>query len=273
MPFIDRSLQSYLDWRVDEHPQNFRRGYVKNPVDVMAVPEFLGRHGRGRLWLDATTIKLGEGEGIAAWYDRTPFRNDGIQATASAQPTFRTFVLNKRPVARGDATDDRVGVTNVPSILFAGSSFTSAIVFIRATHATTNLRLFALAANADNVGGYGIDGSDTAMAFRIGDGVARKSVNITHRGVDVGNSLAWIVETGVSEMAFDRGLQEQITSLTGYTEINDVGDLAVLARIGGASAWSGDVAEMVLQFGRWSQPEINAWSRYVHQKWGIKPQA
>lgn len=58
------------------------------------------------LWLDASQITgLSDGAAITTWTDASGNGNNITQSTAAAKPTYKTAILNGKPVARFDGGD------------------------------------------------------------------------------------------------------------------------------------------------------------------------
>ena len=58
------------------------------------------------LWLDASQITgLSDGAAISTWTDATGNGRNATQETASARPTYKTNIVNGKPVARFDGGD------------------------------------------------------------------------------------------------------------------------------------------------------------------------
>jgi len=62
-----------------------------------------------KLWLDASQITgLNDGDAVATWSDLSGQSNSLTQGTASQKPTYKTNILNGKPVVRFDGVDDRL---------------------------------------------------------------------------------------------------------------------------------------------------------------------
>lgn len=58
------------------------------------------------LHLDAGALDLSNDASVAQWDDLSGFNNDAAQSTAANQPTYKTGILNGKPVVEFDGTDD-----------------------------------------------------------------------------------------------------------------------------------------------------------------------
>ena len=57
-------------------------------------------------WYKADALSLNDGDAVATWTDSSGNSNDATQGTGSAQPTFKTSIINGKPVVRFDGGDD-----------------------------------------------------------------------------------------------------------------------------------------------------------------------
>lgn len=58
------------------------------------------------LWLKADALALSDNDPIATWTDSSGNGNDATNGTAGQQPLYKTNIINGKPVARFDGTDD-----------------------------------------------------------------------------------------------------------------------------------------------------------------------
>lgn len=70
---------------------------VPQPPDTIADLE---------VWLDAGSLALSDNDPVSTWADRSGNGNDATQGTGANQPTYKTNILNGRPIVRFDATND-----------------------------------------------------------------------------------------------------------------------------------------------------------------------
>lgn len=59
-----------------------------------------------QLWLKADSLSLNDGDAVTTWTDSSSAGNNVTQSTTAAKPTFKTSILNGRPVVRFDGGDD-----------------------------------------------------------------------------------------------------------------------------------------------------------------------
>jgi hypothetical protein len=77
-----------------------------------------------KLWLKADALVLNDGDAVGTWADSSANANDAMQATAANKPTFKTNIVNGKPVVRFDGVNDYLNLPN------AFSGLTAAEVFI-----------------------------------------------------------------------------------------------------------------------------------------------
>lgn len=77
---------------------------------AMGKPAFSPKDIAGlRLWLPADQISgLVDADPVTTWPDKSADANNVAQATAAAKPTYRTAILNGKPVVRFDGVDDNL---------------------------------------------------------------------------------------------------------------------------------------------------------------------
>lgn len=62
------------------------------------------------LWLDAESLDLSDADPVSLWPDLSDEQNDVSQGTVADQPTFKTNIVNGRPVVRFDGSSDILSV-------------------------------------------------------------------------------------------------------------------------------------------------------------------
>lgn len=85
-----------------------------------------------QIWLDADAITgLSDGDPIATWLDQSGLGRDASQSTGAKKPTYKTGIINGKPVIRFDGTDDCMSVPDnddfdgSPITLFAVWNFSA----------------------------------------------------------------------------------------------------------------------------------------------------
>lgn len=59
-----------------------------------------------QVWLQADSLALADADPVATWTDSSGNGNNATQATSGSQPTYKTNIVNGKPVVRFDGTDD-----------------------------------------------------------------------------------------------------------------------------------------------------------------------
>lgn len=70
--------------------------------DTFAPPDVPGCD----IWLAADNLSLNDGDPVDRWGDESGNGNDFVNSSSTSQPTFRTNVLNGKPVVRFDGSND-----------------------------------------------------------------------------------------------------------------------------------------------------------------------
>ncbi len=66
-----------------------------------------------KLWLAANRgLNLSDGDPVGTWPDQSGNGNDATQGTGAAKPTYKTNILNGKPIVRFDGTDDNLRTAN-----------------------------------------------------------------------------------------------------------------------------------------------------------------
>lgn len=83
-------------------------------------------------WFKADALALADAAAVSSWTDSSGNARHATQGTGSKQPTYRTNVVNSKPVVRFDGTDDVLETTgftlNQPETVFIVATFRSARV-------------------------------------------------------------------------------------------------------------------------------------------------
>lgn len=210
------------------------------------------------LWLKADGItSLADGAAVATWPDESGNAYDAAQATASAQPTFRTNVLNGQPVVRFDGASDFM---STPLFSPTFSVFTHFIVVAR--RAIDAVHYFS-----DNVGGpnpcavYATTGvPDTWVIRQGGTLTGGNAENLDpHVVTSVFNTLSSLQRVD--------GTQVMAGSTGGAVAMN--GRRLGTYRDANALWLNGDIAEVLVYDGLLSDEDRGAVEGYLGDKYGI----
>jgi hypothetical protein len=94
-----------------------------------------------------------DGDPVATWSDLSGNGNHATQATASKKPTYKTSIVNGRPVVRFDGVDDWLGCTLAG---VSGNASRTAIVAFRATDAVSGDLILHVGDAATSGGSFGV---------------------------------------------------------------------------------------------------------------------
>ena len=82
---------------------------MSSPLPLVGVgfPTFLPSQISGlKLWLKADSLSLSDGDAVGTWADQSGNANDATQTTAVNKPSFKTNIVNSKPVIRFDGVND-----------------------------------------------------------------------------------------------------------------------------------------------------------------------
>lgn len=109
--------------------------------------QFLGL----KLWLDASTISgLVDSDPVTTWTDLSGNGNDATQSTAAAKPTYKTNIINGRPVVRFDGVDDYLSSTGVVSGFAAQDQPLTVFAVVKANDISVNRAIWSLGSSGSN---------------------------------------------------------------------------------------------------------------------------
>lgn len=90
------------------------------------------------LWLDASVLNLNDGELVSIWEDKSGNENDGTQTVTESKPTFKTNILNGKPVVRFNNSHYFLLPNNLSTNLDGKSGITILIVTNKTKHNQRN---------------------------------------------------------------------------------------------------------------------------------------
>jgi hypothetical protein len=76
-----------------------------------------------KLWLKADALALSDNDPVASWTDSSGQGNHATQSSGGAKPTFKTNIVNSKPIIRFDGTTDFLNLPNFCSGFTAGDGF------------------------------------------------------------------------------------------------------------------------------------------------------
>jgi hypothetical protein len=231
-----------------------------------------------RLWFDASQIPgLSDGNAVIQWNDASGNSNHAAQGTVGSRPTYRTNVVNGKPVVRFDGGDelaitnaDAAALTNnqdgltiftVASLSAADGAVRDLIFFSTNTAAgTTRLKMGQRSGPVWAVSGRRLDadtlqhvtGSTATTGFQqLTAAVNWSSSDATlyHNGVSVGSSTSFQTD-GLSQAANSLGVA--------------VGNASTLSEY-----WQGDIAEILVYDSVLSTSDRQSVEAYLNAKYGL----
>lgn len=227
-------------------------------VDPSSLPGLI-------LWLDAgsgtysdtglTTPQASDAGAVAGWASRTG-TNPVLQATAGAQPTLRTAVVNGRSVLRFDGTDDRLvsaalavaeGQPNTVFGVMKKAGADSAISHVMLGRSNTSAAFNQLGTNGG--GSYRINASSSIT----------KAATMTNW-----NIVAGLFNTTASKIWLNGG-----SPTTGSTGSSALNGFAIGAQSDGTSPYGGDIAEVIVYSSGLTTAQVNSVVAYLGTKYNI----
>lgn len=211
------------------------------------------------LWLKADSLSLNNDDPVGTWADSS---GNGLDVTAAgaARPTFKTAILNNKPVVRF-ATDD---VLTSTAVAVAGAAFSVFTVLKFATTAGFQTPFF----NGDQPIGNG-------WALMLGGGAAGKR-GFFFRGIAVADdgdaTTSWETWTVIrtSAPSLDMYVDGSLTSLAGNTS-SVITPTTQVEVGGGGGFYNGDIAELVVYDSALSTGDQQGIESYLYNKWFVAP--
>jgi hypothetical protein len=216
-----------------------------------------------KLWLKADAITgINEGGTIQTWSDSSGNGNNFTQPTSGLRPTYRTGVLNGKPVVRFDGTDDVLdGPYN--NALISATAHTAFVVFKR-TSGTLKATLLR-AGNASYDGVWEVCLASPNLR-NVNGGVVTKSASNGAFRIATSNYNGTSVRAGVTDT---RDASLSSVSATGGASTASVG-------MGGSPTGStydhylnGDIAEAIVYNVSLSETDRKKVESYLADKYNI----
>ena len=119
-----------------------------------------------QLWLKADSLSLNDNDAVGSWTDSSGNGNTANQGTAANKPTFKSSIINGKPVVRFDGTSDFLTVTRNAGLEPAQVSI---IAVVRAAAAPANSS-YAVSKKftTGTVSSYSLQRSSSVLAMRFG---------------------------------------------------------------------------------------------------------
>ncbi len=261
--------------RKNEHEVSI---FVKNYRRISQTP-FLPTNLLSLLaWYDADAITgLSDDDSVATWEDESGNGFDATQTIGSLQPTYKTSILNGKPIVRADGFDNFLEIGNKSAfendnftIIAAvqrldSSSGTIASVQSQGASPTSGVFGFFLGDDTFQVHmsiGSGTDSFTTIPTFLSSEGffivtITKAGINAAVRknGLQVGASSAM---PALIDFATTRTKRTLLFAVNNELFTNDTSVLL-----------NGDLAEVIFFSNNLSSNEINQVELYLSTKWAI----
>ncbi len=220
------------------------------------------------LWLDATDpantgVQPANNSAISTWVDKSPSAHDVSQGTGANQPTYKTAILNNKPVVRFNGTTTYLQNTVITSLGTACSIFIAGTINDNGSAQGTFLE-YSLGA-ASNTGNL--------MFYETGDIKFRVVSATIHKTTVYADALPIsTVINGYSDTSnvflLTDGIQRDTVAGGNMDATNriTVGSLAALI---GIYYLNGDIGEIVVYNSSISAPNRAKVTNYLRNKWGI----
>lgn len=222
------------------------------------------------LWLDASQITgLSDGAAITTWPDMSGNGYNATQTGASTlKPTYKTSILNGKPVARFDG-GDWLALTDTLTI-------TSLSVFVVWKSAGTNGRMVDMRGTGANGAaiGWHIKQSNPInneiITFDNGAGAFRQLQNVTPSTTDF-HIYAGTYSAGIPGLWLDGVPTGTLVSVGTMGSISTTKLLHIGTNVNGQSTqfYTGDIAEIILYDSALGTTDRQATQTYLGTKYGI----
>lgn len=207
--------------------------------------------------MDAAKITgLADGESIDLWNDLSGNGNDATAINTKSRPTFVKNSTNGLPVIEFDGVDDVLVVSNSETLNIGAENFSLTLVFLRDSNEAPNLRLFAKGGDSNKTPGFGVDGSDSSLTLRLGNGTERITLRNKHNAPETTQIVTFVVD-------------RSHTPSFGGTLDND-GDLLIGALAPDRLLWDGGIAEILLYRRALTATERFELQSHLGQKWSVE---
>lgn len=229
------------------------------------------------LCLEADVIAGADDDPVTTWPDVSGSGNDAGQATAGAKPTYKTNILNGKPVVRFDGTADFMSLA---SLITAAGDATMVIVFVPTgtiTNATAAQRIIGRTVGTNPRCQIILGSASGALTGEVIAWLVIQA-SATVRGVAhdqniVGANAFYFTLTGTTELIYKNG-----TSVANLTATDGGLDASIDAKVQnidsiGASAgvgfFPGDIAFIGIADAVLGTTARNLLGGYLQDKYGI----
>ncbi len=215
-------------------------------------------------WLKADSLLLSDADPVTSWLDSSGSGNTATQGTGGAQPSFRTNVLNGKPVVRFDGNDR---LTFATESNFDIAKPTMLIVAKRTAGSSGSL----LAKNTTDFG----DGrrrklqmATGASSFVYGSGSDGQSINVAATPTNW-NMYGLIANSETNHSLFVNGTETISATFTDDDNFNNATMEIGSAFSNGAESFTGDIAEIIIYNRALSSIEMTGVQNYLKAKYDL----
>jgi len=208
------------------------------------------------LWLKADELDLDNDDAVATWADSSGNENDATQTTNENRPTFKTNILNGKPVVRFNGSNSFL---NVGNDVFDGISNQTSVFIVAATASVKDQSIFADTTHANsNRFSCHLPWGNGKLYWDFGNIYSNGRMSIAWGG-ETGTHYIWGFLAGSGMVNRRNGSQIHSTA---NSSTFSPGTLNFY--IGGTDVyWGGDIAEMLIYNKRLSVDEIAQVEEYL----------
>lgn len=225
------------------------------------------------LWFKADSLVLNDGDAVTTWPDLSGNGYDASQSTAGEKPTYKTGILNGKPVVRFDGGDylnrDMTQLPMYPHTIF--------IVFRESVTVTSaGVFVWKPAAGEDyaRVDGFGADTVDNSyyLVF-FGSTPSGYATFLGTSGASPWGIYVNVIGGGTGTAYLNGSAGTTDSSFTALDSVNGggflIGGRFFSGAISGTNRLNGDVAEILLYNTNLGSTDRQLVERYLGAKYGI----
>jgi hypothetical protein len=220
------------------------------------------------LWLDATDpaangVQPANNAAIASWVDKSTAANTVSQGTGANQPTYKTNIINSKPVVRFNGSTTSLVKTTVTSLGSTATVFVVGTINDNGFSAGTFLEY----SNAGTVNtGCLVLYESALLKWRVV--VATVIADATYSTSLPYSAVTTAYNNGSNSFLLVNGTQ-QATAVTGNMDATS--RLTLGSLVSGIAGYflNGDIAEVIVYNSSISSAERTLVSRYLGNKWGF----
>lgn len=237
---------------------------------ILGAPVFNPRALPGlALWLDATKLNLAADAAVTSWPDLSGAGKDAAQGTGSKQPTYKTGILNGRPVVRFDGGDGLA----TPSIDFSGTATVSVFLVVLASGAGA-LQMICELTDGSTQPYWHVrrDATDKPGSYIVGD-VGQNSFQATGTlGTVSGHVVSTTFDLSLATNETNQWLDgsaagSRASNVNNTNSAFQAGVVYIGARSASSLFYVGDIAELLV-YSADRTAERPAIEAYLRAKWG-----